>query len=104
MKRSDKDELELLIQKLRWLRLPGMAKIADELFAEAGEKNFTALEVANRLADEEKKSRIEGAIKRRVKGARFPEVNTIDGFDFDFDISRKKIKARYLALHDLDFI
>ena len=36
--------------------------------------------------------------------ARFPEVNTIDGFDFDFDPDRKKLKARYLALHDLAFI
>ncbi|MBK7864184.1 MAG: ATP-binding protein [Archangiaceae bacterium] len=104
MKKNDKDELELLLEKFKWLRLPGMARIATELLAEAAKKNFTPLEVAHRLADEEKKSRIEGAIKRRLHAAHFPEVNTIDAFDFDFDPCRKKLKARYLALHDLAFL
>jgi DNA replication protein DnaC len=104
MKKSDKDELETLLEKLKWLRLPGMARLAPEIFTEAAKKNFTALEVAHRLCDEEKKSRIEGAITRRLRDAHFPEVNTIDTFDFDFDACRKKLKARYLALHELTFI
>ncbi|MBN2197325.1 MAG: hypothetical protein JW751_31270, partial [Polyangiaceae bacterium] len=29
---------------------------------------------------------------RRVDAAKFPEVNTIDGFDFDFSPCRKKIR------------
>jgi DNA replication protein DnaC len=103
MKR-DGDELELLVQKLRWLRLPGMARTAGELLAEAAKKNLTPLEVAHRLCDEEKKSRIDGAIKRRIQDARFPEVSTVDAFDFEFDPCRKKLKARYLALHDLTFL
>ena len=44
------------------------------------------------------------AVARRVQGARFPEINTIDAFDFDFDPVRKKLRARYLALHDLTFL
>ncbi len=104
MRKSDKDELALLLEKLKWLRLPGMARMAAELFAEAAKKNLSPLEVTHRLADEEKKSRIEGAIKRRLRDAHFPEVNTVDGFDFDFDACRKKLKARYLALHDLSFV
>jgi len=60
--------------------------------------------VAHRLCDEEKKSRIDGAIKRRIQDARFPEVSTVDVFDFEFDPCRKKLKARYLALHDLAFL
>ena len=32
------------------------------------------------------------------------ELNTVDGFDFDFDPVRKKLRARYLALHDLTFL
>jgi DNA replication protein DnaC len=103
MKR-DKDELELLTQKLRWLRLPGMAHAAPELLAEASKKNLSALEVIQRLCDEEKKSRLDGAVKRRIRDARFPEVNTVDAFDFGFDPCRKQLKARYLALHDLSFI
>lgn len=104
MKKGDADELEMLLEKLKWLRLPGMARLAAQLFAETAKKNLTPLEVAHRLCDEEKKSRIEGAIKRRLQDAHFPEVNTVDTFDFDFDACRKKLKARYLALHDLTFI
>lgn len=103
MKRDD-DGMELLIEKLRWLKLPGMARAVRELLAEAAKRNLTPLEVAHRLCDEEKKSRVDGAIKRRIHDARFPEVNTVDAFDFDFDPCRKKLKARYLALHDLAFL
>lgn len=103
MKR-DNGELELLLEKLRWLKLPGMVSLAAEVFAEAAKKNLTPMDVAHRFCDEEKKSRIEGAIKRRLHAARFPETNTVDGFDFDFDPCRKKLKARYLALHDLSFL
>lgn len=103
MKKHD-DELALLLEKLRWLRLPGMARVANEVLALAAKKNLTPMDVAHHLCDEEKKSRIEGAIKRRLLEARFPEVNTVDAFDFDFDPVRKKLKARYLALHDLAFL
>ncbi|HEY6552430.1 MAG TPA: IS21-like element helper ATPase IstB [Vicinamibacteria bacterium] len=103
MKKHD-DELALLLEKLRWLRLPGMARVADEVLALAAKKNLSPMDVAHHLCDEEKKSRIEGAVKRRLQQARFPEVNTVDAFDFDFDPVRKKLKARYLALHDLAFL
>jgi DNA replication protein DnaC len=103
MKKPD-DELVLLLEKLRWLKLPGMAREAGEILAQAAKKNLAPMDVAHHLCDEEKKSRIEGAIKRRLIEARFPEVNTVDGFDFDFDPVRKKLKARYLALHDLAFL
>ena len=101
---NNDDELVLLLEKLRWLKLPGMAKLVPEVLAEAAKKNLTPMEVVHRLCDEEKKSRVDGAIKRRVREAHFPEVNTVDAFDFDFDACRKKLKARYLALHDLSFI
>ncbi len=103
MKR-DHDQRALLLQKLRWLRLPGMVLRLEEILDEAAEKNLSPLEVVDRLCDEEKKSRIDSAIKRRLKDARFPQINTVDAFDFDFDACRKKLKARYLALHDLGFL
>ena len=100
----DNDELDLLVQKLSWLRLPGMARQLAELLAEAARKNLTPVQVIDRLCDEEKKSRIDSAVKRRIQDARFPEINTIDAFNFDFDPCRKKLKARCLALHDLTFL
>jgi DNA replication protein DnaC len=98
------DSVELLAEKLRWLRLPGMATAAKTLLAQAAKDNLTPLDVAHRLADEEKSSRIRSAISRRISDARFPEINTIDAFEFDFSSCRKKLRAKYLALHDLTFL
>jgi len=98
------DLIELLVEKLRWLRLPGMAKTVPALLAQAAKENLSALDVVHRLCDEEKQSRMRSAIERRVRDAHFPEINTVDAFDFDFDPARKKMRARYLALHDLRFL
>jgi DNA replication protein DnaC len=98
------DELQWLIDKLRWLRLPGMAKLVAHILERAAKENLSALQVAHMLCDEEKASRLRSAVERRVRDAKFPEVNTVDAFDFDFDPSRKKLRARYLALHDLAFL
>jgi DNA replication protein DnaC len=98
------DLVKLLLDKLRWLRLPGMAQGLETILAQASKDNLAALEVLHRLCDEEKQNRISRAVARRIRSARFPEVNTIDGFDFNFDPCRKKIRARYLALHDTAFL
>jgi DNA replication protein DnaC len=108
MKKKDaggsNDEVDLLVQKLRWLRLPGMAKVVASVLERAAHENLSTTDVVHRLCDEEKQSRIKSAVDRRLRDARFPEINTVDAFDFDFDPGRKKLRARYLALHDLDFI
>jgi DNA replication protein DnaC len=101
---KDDDLLDLLVQKLRWLKLPGMVQQVPALLELAAKDNLTTLDVLHRLCDEEKLSRMRSAVNRRLHEARFPEINTIDGFDFDFDPGRKKIRARYLALHDLAFL
>ena len=103
MKRDD-DNLDLLLQKLRSLKLSGMAEHVAPLLDHAAKDNLTSLDVLHRLCDEERASRLKRAVHRRVQGARFPEVNTVDGFDFDFDTYRKKCRVRYLALHDLTFL
>lgn len=101
---NDDDLIDLLLQKLRWLRLPGMAALVAELLGLAAKKNLSTLDVLHRLCDEEKESRMRSAVQRRIREAHFPEINTVDGFDFNFDPTRKKIRARYLALHDLTFL
>jgi DNA replication protein DnaC len=98
------DSIELVIEKFRWLRLPGMATSIRPLIEQSKKQNLTTLDAIHRLCDEEKASRLRAAVSRRVKQARFPEVNTVDAFNFDFDPCRKKLKARYLALHDLTFL
>jgi DNA replication protein DnaC len=78
------DTIELLIEKFRWLRLPGMAGAARALFEQATAENHTIADVLHRLADEERQSRTRSAIQRRIHDAKFPKINTVDGFSFDF--------------------
>jgi DNA replication protein DnaC len=101
---KEQDLIEQLREKLRWLRLPGMVESLPRILALAAEENLSAAQVIDRFLDEERASRLRHAVERRIKVARFPEVNTVDAFDFDFDTARKKIRNRYLALHDLAFI
>ncbi len=98
------DLADLVVEKLKWLRLPGMAEQLKALLDKVAAENLSALQLVDRLCDEEKQSRLSHAVSRRIKDARFPEVNTVDAFDFDFCPVRKKLRARYLALHDLAFI
>jgi DNA replication protein DnaC len=100
----NEDLVASVIDKLKWLRLPGMAKALPDLLARARNDNLTALDVVSQLCDEERSSRFRSAVKRRVQDAKFPEINTVDGFNFDFCPVRGKMRARYLSLHDLDFI
>ena len=98
------DDTSLLVDKLTSLRLPGMKATLKDILEVQKKKNLTTLEVLHRLCDEERENRLFRAIKRRISDARFPEINTVDQFDFDTDPTRKKLRARYLALHDLSFL
>lgn len=100
----DNDKLSLLLDKLRALRLVGMADTVADVLARASQKNLGPLDVLDLLCDEEQQGRKRRAVERRVKDAHFPELNTVDAFDFSFDPTRKLLKNRYLALHDIAFI
>lgn len=101
---SDDDILAIVTEKLRWLRLPGMSDSLADVLARVADENLTTLDAISMLCDQEKGSRLHSAVKRRIQAAKFPEINTVDGFDFDFCPKRRKLRARYLALHDLDFL
>ena len=101
---KEDDEIALTMQKLKWLRLPGMAEQLRPVLATAAKDNLSVLQAVDRLCDEEKASRLRNAVNRRIQDAKFPEINTVDAFDFDFCPVRKKVRARYLALHDLAFL
>jgi hypothetical protein len=59
-----------------------MVQLAPALLEKAGKDNLTVLDVVHRLCDDERAHRMKCAVNRRVKDARFPELNTVDGFDF----------------------
>ena len=66
------DDLELLVQKLRRLRLPGMPELVASILERAAKENLSTTDVVHRLCDEEKLSRIRSAVDRRLRDARFP--------------------------------
>ena len=45
------DELDLLVQKLRWLKLPGMTKLVISILEHAAKDNLSTLDVIHRLCD-----------------------------------------------------
>ncbi len=98
------DLLSQVLDKLKDMKLNGFRAALPDLLKRAAKNNLTSLEILDQLCDEERRGRMARAVGRRVRNARFPELNTIDGFDFDFDPARKKLRARYLALHDLSFL
>jgi hypothetical protein len=51
---ADGDEVDLLVQKLRWLKLPGMAKLVASILERAAKDNLSTLDVIHRICDEEK--------------------------------------------------
>lgn len=81
-----------------------MAQELSSILERAKAENLPALAAVSALADAERASRIRSAVSRRIRDAKFPEINTVDGFDFDFDPTRRKMRSRYLALHDLAFL
>ena len=52
------DEISLVIQKLKWLRLPGMAEQMRAIIEKAAKENLSVLQAVDRLCDEEKASRL----------------------------------------------
>lgn len=102
MNRSDK--LQLLIEKLKQLRLVTMAESVVEFLSHANKKNLSTIEILDQLCDEELQGRKDRSVERRIREARFPEINTIDAFNFNYDPTRKRLKNRYLTLHDVAFI
>jgi DNA replication protein DnaC len=99
-----KELLDQVIEKLKWLRLPGMKNTVAALSEKAVAENLSPLDVVDRLCDEERASRMRASVERRIHDARFPEITTIDAFDFEFCSVRTKLRSRYLALHDLAFL
>ena len=100
----DSTEATVLATKFLWLRLPAMASAVNDLLERASAENLTIAQAVSELCDEERNSRIRRSIDQRVKHARFPELSSIDGFDFDFCPTRKQLRAKYLGLHDLTFL
>jgi len=96
--------IESIIEKFKLLKLKTCAENIIPVIEGAKEKNWSALQIIEHLLDLELEIREKNRIALRFKQSRLLEKTTIDQFDFDFHLSRKKQKNRILNLMDLEFI
>ena len=96
--------IESIIEKFKLLKLKTCAENLSQVIEMAKQKNWSALQIIEHLLDLELENRGKNRIALRFKQSRLFEKPTIDQFDFNFHLSRKKQKNGILNLMDLEFI
>jgi DNA replication protein DnaC len=71
---------DLIVAQTRALKMPGIARVFDSLARQARDAHWPHEEYLHEVLSAEQTSRHESVIRQRE--ARFPEVKTLDGFDF----------------------
>ena len=89
--------MEQLLYQLKSIRLSGMAERLPIRLQEANAREFSYLEFLSILVEDELERRRERLLQRRLKASRFPELKTLDTFDFDFNPSIKRRTIGELA-------
>jgi len=92
--------VEVLSQQLKQLKL--MTSAAELLPVLESNKKSVSLDWISDLLSREIDARKEHSLQCRIKRAHFPEINTLESFDFDFNKKIPEEKIRELAL--LDFV
>jgi len=96
--------IESIIEKFKLLRLKTCAGNILQVTDLAKQKNWSALQIIEHLLDLELEAREKNRIALRFKQSKLFDKPTIDQFDFNFHLSRKKQKNRIINLMDLEFI
>jgi len=73
---------DAIVAQARQLKMPGLARGFVALARQAREDKWTVEDYLHEVLALELASRVESAIRQRVHGARFPEMKTLDQFDF----------------------
>jgi DNA replication protein DnaC len=73
---------DLIIAHTRALRLPGVARVFEGLARQARDAHWPHEDYLHEVLSAEQLSRHESVIRQRLRDARFPEVKTLDTFDF----------------------
>lgn len=87
------DDLNSVREGLRELRLTHMAEIVEEEIARATKERASYTTVIARLVERERSRRRDLLYARRLKAAGFPEMKSLDTYDFSFP---EKIDARLI--------
>jgi len=91
---------EIVKTQLKSLKLSSAARDLDEVLTR--HRSAASLDWLSELLEHELDARKERAIQRRIEGAGFPEIKTLEGFDWDFN--RKIDRPKIMELADLDFV
>jgi DNA replication protein DnaC len=73
---------DLVVADARALMMPGVVREFEKLARQAREEHWSFEEYLHEVFAAEQSSRRESTIRQRVKSARFPELKTLDTFDF----------------------
>ena len=73
---------ELIVAQARDLKMPGLARAYEPLGRQAREEHWTHEDYLHEVLGAEQASRLESAVRHRIHDARFPEIKTLDAFDF----------------------
>src|SRR5665213_3157180 len=73
---------ELVVVQTRALKLPGIARTFEALARQARDAHWAHEDYLHEVLTAEQASRHESVIRQRLREARFPEVKTLDTFDF----------------------
>src|SRR5215207_2167642 len=73
---------DLVVAQTRALKLTGVARTFEALARQARDAHWPHEEYLHEVLTAEQASRHESVIRQRLREARFPEVKTLDAFDF----------------------
>lgn len=73
---------ELVAAQARALKMPGLARVYEATARQAREEHWGYEEYLHEVLSAEQTSRHDSAVRTRLREARFPELKTLDSFDF----------------------
>ncbi|RPJ57757.1 MAG: AAA family ATPase, partial [Acidobacteria bacterium] len=73
---------DLIAAQARALKMPGLGRVFASLARQAREEHWSHEDYLHEVLAAEQQSRHESVIRQRLRDARFPEVKTLESFDF----------------------
>src|SRR5690348_8536777 len=73
---------DLIVAQTRALKLPGGARVFEGAARQARDAHWPHEDYLHEVLSAELTSRHESVIRQRLREARFPEIKTLDAFDF----------------------
>jgi DNA replication protein DnaC len=85
---------DLIVAQTRALKMPGVARVVESLARQARDAHWPHEDYLHEVLSAEQSSRHESVIRQRLREARFPEVKTLD--TFDFAAARASVLRRFM--------